>query len=1239
MRSTMRVVRCKSCGRKFSYDKKSSELKKKKGESELERCEDCRRFHGEETAKAKVPYFRTESKKKRASLRFGVSRLNKCFRGKRRFEEKKKEVDSSKFQFGITDEDILTLYDMLENNQVVVVVSPTGSGKSTYIPYRLLVPPDSYKGDLVQRLINQGQIMITEPLTSAVERIPEFIGKDMLGSEVGPGHIIGLRHGSQSGGEEGERYDRWNIAAIVTDGSLRNWIREGRLGRYSLVMVDEAHQRSCNIETILMLLKNELVRYPNLRVIISSATVDAESFHRTFEEVGIKGVVLNLDVSTKRKHNQFIHFWGDEKAVKGCNCWLCANQKKRKLFWRQKGEPPKEFEVVDVITDFVLDVLENTQEGSILVFLHGEAVIEETARILRTRIGTEEIPVIPVYRVLGEKEVARRFDDKRGKRRVIIATNIAETSHTLDDVLYVIDSGLIKEAQWDPDIEALTLLSCYHSQDGCRQRWGRVGRTQDGYVYTLYTKEQFDKFKVHTSPEIARANLEDVFLTLKASGISETEKISWLVKEEEFEKKTAESKRNKWLKEKERSKKALENDGMVDEDGLISEKALEIFYIPRPSKDIALFALAEEKGCLFEMMIVFCLAMNREGELRIGANLYTPGTGLFLWDSEWEAETKAKAWALQQGLKTGCKDDLEFIFKLAFCFWKAKELGIAQEWAKYHFLNCRVFEEVFASVEEILDNQYRRTAGEEKRVIDPASLEKIRCIFESIWSQRIVELKVRETIIYPKKGKIKAISPNCAGNWKNGQKAIIVLIDEEEIEIGGYRQKVATGCFLSRLPSENECSSFEDFFIDQIFPVGSKVTVKEKSGKFFIEGIKQYPFPIKVRYQDSLEVNGSASGNYKETVISYSKPFLKGEPKTRIEGIWLGEKKNSLAEIAYWDQENGRPIAVLMPLNSLNLEKRKKLKVRIHKVIRDFWGRKGFVFVKTSKGCLIPVDFCELSISPFGPGLEITEGKDINLLIKITDGKSQLSNLKNIMDDLRVIKKEITESEKTTKVSERNFVELPGIVVDIEEDREQVIVVVSRKDGIVHPFEVTKDYVPGNDIRNLSIGQEVNVQLFNKTGKDTIPLTRFTKQELCSIPRNLAIDEIEKKLLVPFCLEDKDFYGWSVRTALLDFIKRHSWQYCLSARIRTFFEAKAKFPTFIWKNGEYYTKRDITGMFFGRGGRNIKLLLKKEDASVDIKDEMIIVTSSSSKKDVDIVCRRISKWFEIILDFELKWER
>jgi HrpA-like RNA helicase len=316
---------CKDCGKEFKISKEVYNLMSERGESIPERCKEHRKSHKEDVRDIELPYFWMEPKET-LFMNFGLSKDSHTFHGERNPEIKKKQLKRTEMRIRITDEHIFELYEKLDKSQVVILASPTGTGKSTLIPFRLISAPSDYAGDFTERLLHQGQFIQTQPLSSAVERIPETISRELLGgSEVGEMELLGLRHRGD------ERYDRKNLGVIVTDGSLRNWIRDGHLCQYSLIMVDEAHQRTCNIDTILMLLKNELLKHPQLRLIVSSATINVDEFKETFQKEGISVDVFDLSETLKEERNYCgPHFWRGE-AIKDCDCWLCLNEEKRKI--------------------------------------------------------------------------------------------------------------------------------------------------------------------------------------------------------------------------------------------------------------------------------------------------------------------------------------------------------------------------------------------------------------------------------------------------------------------------------------------------------------------------------------------------------------------------------------------------------------------------------------------------------------------------------------------------------------------------------------------------------------------------------------------------------------------------------------------------------------------------------------------------------------------------------------------
>jgi HrpA-like RNA helicase/predicted RNA-binding protein with RPS1 domain len=1143
---------CKYCEKLFSYSEEAYRLKAEQGESRFERCEECRPLHAREISEVKIPYllFRGETT---SPLKFNLSQLIRTSCKEQILQKKEKKEED--WDFSITDEEVLILYQMLEENQVVVMVSPTGTGKSTFIPKRLIEQPENYTGDFVERLIHQGQIIITQPRILATIRVPRGIAI-IIGSDVGFGSLIGFRYSGA------DLSDRWNWIIIITDGTLPNWIREGRLGQYSLIFVDEAHERSCNIDLILGFLRRELPKYPQLRLIISSATINTQKFLNAFREMKVSVELLDLSfLAKKKKTKSYIHFWKDENTyilspegdlekTTDCKCWLCQkSSKEKKAFWESQKDEISEPDLPEITATLVSQILAETKEGDILVFLHGEKAIKQTVRKIEAKYPG--IKVIPAYRRIQE-EAERELAKKTTKRRVIVGTNLLETSITIQGALYGIDSGFIKEAKWELEAQIYTLPTEPHSQEGRKQRWGRLGRTENGYVYNLYTKEEFERAEKHTLPVITRSCLEDFLVNLFGTGITEVEQFPWM---------ESPSKHPKMGKEIQRAQKSLREKGVVDQNGVINERTLELLGIPRSSSEANFLLLADDQGVLFEAITALWLMSNREGEARTGANLYSSDLGLLLWEPEWDAKTKMKVWAIHQGLRVGCRDDLDFVIKLVYCFNNAKKKDIAREWAKRHFINYDSLQKILDEIAELTTEKFGEEREESVREIDITQLDKIRALMATVWADRIVELKSEEPITYPVVGKTKVgvVSPHCVGSWQGKKKAIVATAVEGEAVLDGYPQKVPIASFMVQLPGQALPVSKINLFVDQIFPVGSWVQVKEKDGQAYILKLEKLPPPIKVSYRKSLDFYEEylEEGLNKEEEIPFDEDFLiEKELSAHLKANWISEQKAEKARIVGWREQNGIPIALLSPFEETGIKSLGKkigstLKVKIHQVVRDPIGKRGWIFGHTEEGFDIPIELSELSLSPKGPGLERIKGQILNLKVKAFDesGIPQLSNIEAIIADLRRLREEISESERATKVSQRKFIELPGFVTEINEEEEKAIVVVPREKGILHSFEVAQTYVPGKDLKSLRIGREVTVHLFSRADRDEIPLEYFTDEEIKSRPKEWELQEKKGKILLPFCLEDKDFKMWPARPEAIDFVKQHSWQFCLNARI------------------------------------------------------------------------------------------
>lgn len=908
----------------------------------------------------------------------------------------------------ITDEHIRRLFELLERNQVVILVSPTGTGKSTYILSKLIDPPKGLE-KFAKRLIRQGQVVQTQPLTSATERIPNTVSRRILG-ESGAHEFgsIGLRHRGM------EKYGRHNLAVVVTDGSLINWIRDGRLDQYSLVMVDEAHKRTLNVDTILMLLKYMSKLYPHLKLIISSATIDPKVFLEAFKKEGISADVLDLRKEFREEINYFVHWWKGG-PIENCGCWLC--QRLRKLrkgekFYLYQQEPPSSDleELSEVTAKFVVEILKNLKEGEgVLVFLPGAMWIERTKELIdhwkREIDPRDEIETIPVYRALGARKVEENFNKKGKRGRVLITTDIAETSHTFDDIVYVVDSGYIREVQWDPETLTSHLPVTRHSKAGCKQRWGRAGRVKKGYVYCLYREDQLDK--EFTTPEIFRERLDNIVLNLKAAGIREISP-SLLIGELAGE---------KIHQELQRSLSALKEESLLDEEGNVTEKGLETFRFPNLTpEEKALLDLADEQNCFLEMLIAILMMRDEEGIPRTGANLYSE-RGLLIWNPNWSAKTKMRVWKIYEGLKAGCRDDLDFVMKLAYCFSRAEKMGIGRKWAEWHFVNYEVLREIYEKVlldeesvrreikdlerrvkfaknevlkralerslsekkemlkglkkEEILE-KYREKAEERRmRDIDLDMIERVRSIFATILSER--EFEIVGGSYRLKDGKGGIISRHSVGSWSDGEKGILVAATKEEVIENGRPVVKPSASFIVKFPNAPHPMIKEYLLVDQIFPIGNIVPIEERNGRIFLRAtealrrIKAFsPRPFIISYKEP------ESSKKKETIYFDERLMIGLNEKERaeldikleerlLEGKWIGKEKPEfeLAVVLGWTEQNGVPVPLLalpsdgeIPENPEELLAKKikaikkvgdKLKVKIEKVFRDPIGEDGWI--------------------------------------------------------------------------------------------------------------------------------------------------------------------------------------------------------------------------------------------------------------------------------------------------------
>lgn len=366
------------------------------------------------------------------------------------------------------------LLEAVKANNILIVVGDTGSGKTTQLTQYLA------EGGYA----NNGVIGCTQPrrvaAMSVAKRVSEEVGSK-LGEEVG----YTIRFEDMTGPNTKIKY--------MTDGILqREILLDPLLRKYSVIMLDEAHERTIATDVLFGLLKKTIKKRPDLKLIVTSATLDADKFSEYFVQCPIfhiPGRTFPVEVMYSR-------------------------------------EPESDY--VDAALITVMQIHISEPAGDILLFLTGKEEIDTSCEILHERMkalgpSVPDLIVLPIYGALPSEVASKIFEPgPPGSRKVVIATNIAETSITIDGIYYVVDPGMVKQSAYDPKLGMDRLQVMPISQAQAKQRAGRAGRTGPGKCFRLYTESAFQSEMLPTTtPEIQRQNLSNTILMLKAMGIND----------------------------------------------------------------------------------------------------------------------------------------------------------------------------------------------------------------------------------------------------------------------------------------------------------------------------------------------------------------------------------------------------------------------------------------------------------------------------------------------------------------------------------------------------------------------------------------------------------------------------------------------------------------------------------------------------------------------------------------------
>ncbi|KAK3378922.1 ATP-dependent RNA helicase DHX8 [Lasiosphaeria ovina] len=366
------------------------------------------------------------------------------------------------------------LIQAVRENQILIVVGETGSGKTTQVTQYLAEAG----------FTNNGMIGCTQPrrvaAISVAKRVSEEVGCQ-LGHEVG----YTIRFEDVTSPSTKIKY--------MTDGMLqREILIDPLLKRYSVIMLDEAHERTIATDVLFALLKKTVKSRPDLKIIVTSATLDADKFSEYFNACPIftiPGRTFPVEILYSR-------------------------------------EPESDY--LDAALTTVMQIHLTEPMGDILLFLTGQEEIDTSCEILYERMkalgpNVPDLLILPVYSALPSEMQSRIFDPAPpGSRKVVIATNIAETSITIDHIYYVVDPGFVKQNAYDPKLGMDSLVITPISQAQANQRAGRAGRTGPGKCFRLYTEAAFQSEMLPTTiPDIQRQNLSNTILMLKAMGIND----------------------------------------------------------------------------------------------------------------------------------------------------------------------------------------------------------------------------------------------------------------------------------------------------------------------------------------------------------------------------------------------------------------------------------------------------------------------------------------------------------------------------------------------------------------------------------------------------------------------------------------------------------------------------------------------------------------------------------------------
>ncbi|HLU27019.1 MAG TPA: ATP-dependent RNA helicase HrpA, partial [Glycomyces sp.] len=456
--------------------------------------------------------------------------------------------------------------EAIRDNQVVVIAGETGSGKTTQIPKICLE-----LGRGVRGLIGH-----TQPRRIAARAVAERIAEE-LGSPLGEAVGWKVRFTDQVSDS--------SFVKLMTDGILLTELQHDRLlSAYDTIIIDEAHERSLNIDFILGCLKQILPKRPDLKVIVTSATIDPERFARHFDGSGTKRRGPAGEPGAEGEADERRPSPAPILEVSGRTYPV-------EIRYRPLVDEEEQRDQIDGILEAVNE-LGREGDGDILVFLSGEQEIRDTAEALE-KAKLRHTEIVPLYARLSAAEQHRVFSPHTG-RRIVLATNVAETSLTVPGIRYVIDAGYARISRYSARTKVQRLPIERISQASANQRAGRCGRVAEGVCIRLYSEEDFHSRPEFTDAEILRTNLASVILLMAAAKLGKVEDFPFV---------DAPDARNI----KDGTDLLVELDALELERGAaprLTRTGRELARLPIDPRLARMILQAKEEGCVHEVVVI-----------------------------------------------------------------------------------------------------------------------------------------------------------------------------------------------------------------------------------------------------------------------------------------------------------------------------------------------------------------------------------------------------------------------------------------------------------------------------------------------------------------------------------------------------------------------------------------------------------------------------------------------------------